>query len=101
MEEYITRKESLAKQYGLTAADFEQIKAHGITLDKIENELLLFQSGITKIYLERPATIEDGIVKLTHEEFEKRASFFDQKNQISNSKSLFRLLVRLAGCLNF
>ncbi|MEO0045948.1 MAG: hypothetical protein RL705_1139 [Bacteroidota bacterium] len=79
MEEYITRKESLAKQYGLTAADFEQIKAHGITLDKIENELLLFQSGITKIYLERPATIEDGIVKLTHEEFEKCASFFDQK----------------------
>jgi hypothetical protein len=92
MEEYITRKESLAKQYVLTAADFEQIKAHGITLDKIENELLLFQSGITKIYLERPATIED---------LKSALLFSIKKNQISNSKSLFRLLVRLAGCLNF
>lgn len=79
MEENFTRKESLAKKYGLTANDFEQIKAHGVALDKLEGELLLFQSGIPKIYLERPATIGDGIVKLTREEFEKQASFFDQK----------------------
>ena len=79
MEENFTRKESLAQQYGFTEADFEQIKAQGIALDKIEGELLLFQSGIPKIYLERPATIGDGIVKLTREEFEKQASFFDQK----------------------
>ncbi|MBP6557677.1 MAG: DUF4301 family protein [Flavobacterium sp.] len=79
MEENFTRKESLAKKYKLTETDFEQIKAQGISLDKIEGELLLFQSGIPKIYLERPATIDDGIVKLTREEFVKRASFFDQK----------------------
>jgi len=79
MEEHFTRKESLAKKYKLTEADFEQIKAHGIALDKIEGELLLFQSGIPKIYLERPATIGDGIVKLSQEEFQKQAAFFDQK----------------------
>ncbi|MBP8158346.1 MAG: DUF4301 family protein, partial [Flavobacterium sp.] len=79
MEENFTRKESLAKKYKLTETDFEQIKAQGISLDKIEGELLLFQSGIPKIYLERPATIDEGIVKLTREEFVKRASFFDQK----------------------
>lgn len=79
MEENFTRKESLAQKYGFTAADFEQIKAHGIALDKIEGELLLFESGIPKIYLERPATINDGIVKLTREEFEKQAAFFDQR----------------------
>jgi hypothetical protein len=79
MEENFTRKESLAKKYGFTSADFEQIKAQGISLDKIEGELLLFQSGIPKIYLERPAKIDDGIVKLTIEEFQKQASFFDHK----------------------
>ncbi|MFN3967639.1 DUF4301 family protein [Flavobacterium sp.] len=78
MEENFTRKESLAKKYGFTSTDFEQIKAQGISLDKIEGELLLFQSGIPKIYLERPAMIDDGIVKLTIEEFQKQASFFDQ-----------------------
>ncbi|MFN3752489.1 DUF4301 family protein [Flavobacterium sp.] len=78
MEENFT-KESLAKKYGFTPADFEQIKLQGISLDKIESELLLFQSGIPKIYLERPATIADGIVKLTSEEFQKQATFFDQK----------------------
>jgi hypothetical protein len=81
MEENFTRKESLAKQFKLTETDFEQIKAHGISLDKIEGELLLFQSGIPKIYLERPATLNDGIVKLTQEEFQKQAAFFDQKKQ--------------------
>jgi len=79
MEENFTRKESLAKKYKLTETDFEQIKAHGVSLDKIEGELLLFESGIPKIYLERPATINDGIVKLTREEFQKQAAFFDQK----------------------
>lgn len=79
MEENFTRKESLAQKYGLTAADFEQIKAHGISLDKIEGELLLFQSGIPKIYLEKPATIGDGIVKLSLEDFQRNAAFFDDK----------------------
>ncbi len=54
-------------------------------MDKIEGELLLFESGIPKIYLERPATIDDGIVKLTREEFQNQASFFDQR------KSNFKL----------
>jgi coproporphyrinogen III oxidase-like Fe-S oxidoreductase len=38
MEENITRKDSLAKKYGFTTADFEQIKTKGISLDKIETE---------------------------------------------------------------
>ena len=79
MEENSTRKDSLAKKYGFTETDFEQIKAHGISLDKIEGEMLLFQSGIPKIYLESPATINDGILKLNREEFEKYANFFDVK----------------------
>ena len=79
MEENSTRKDSLIDKYGFTEADFEQIKMHGIALGKIETELLLFQSGIPKIYLEKPATINDGIVKLNADEFQGFATFFDSK----------------------
>lgn len=81
MEENAKTKASLIKNYGFTDADFAQIRALGISLDKIEGELLLFQSGIPKITLERPATVNDGIVKLTNEEFQKYADFFDAKKQ--------------------
>lgn len=79
MEENSKRKDSLAKKHGFNASDFEQIKVHGISLYKIESELLLFQSGIPKIYLEKPATINDGILKLSKEEFQKFANHFDSK----------------------
>ena len=79
MEENSTRKDSLTDSYGFTEADFEQIKTHGIALNKIETELLLFQTGIPKIYLEKPATINDGIVKLNADEFQAFATFFDSK----------------------
>ncbi len=86
MEENFTTKNSLTKKYGFTQADFAQIEAHEISLDKIEGELLLFQSGIPKISLERPATLGDGIVKLSLEEFQKQAAFFDAKKSILKLK---------------
>jgi hypothetical protein len=79
MEEEITIKNSLIAKYKLTNADFEQIKNHGIALDKIEGELFLFESGIPKVYLKKPATIHDGIVKLTADDFKNYAALFDQK----------------------
>jgi hypothetical protein len=81
MEENFTTKDNLIKHYGFTEADFEQIKALDISLDKIEGELLLFQSGIPKIKLERPATINDGILKLSNEEFQNFADFFDVRKE--------------------
>ena len=79
MEENVTSKDNLIQNFSFTAADFKQINDLGISLDKIEGELLLFQSGIPKIMLERPATINDGILKLSNEEFQKHAYFFDGK----------------------
>jgi hypothetical protein len=79
MEENSTAKDNLIKKYGFTEADFGQIAALGISLDKIEGELLLFKLGIPKITLEKPATINDGIVKLSNEEFQKFADSFDAK----------------------
>jgi hypothetical protein len=81
MEKNFKTQDSLIQQYGFTEADFEQIKEHGISLEKIETELLLFKSGIPKIYLERPATINDGIVKLNAEEFQEQADYFDSKKR--------------------
>jgi hypothetical protein len=77
MEENTTTKDTLIRKYGFSDADFEQISAMNISLDKIAGELLLFTSGIPKITLEKPATLNDGIVKLSHEEFQKFADFFD------------------------
>lgn len=79
MEENFTAKENLIKKYHFTEADFEQIKTLGISLDKIEGELTLFRLGIPKITLEKPATITDGIVKLSNEEFQNYADIFDSK----------------------
>lgn len=87
MEENFTTKDTLAKKHGFTQADFDQIRDLGIPLDKIEGELLLFKLGIPKITLEKPATIDDGIVKLSNEEFQKHAEFFDaQKNKLKLKK---------------
>ena len=87
MEENVTAKENLIKKYGFTEADFQQIDALCISLDKIEGELLLFKLGIPKITLEKPATIGDGIVKLSNEEFQKYGDFFDaQKKELKLKK---------------
>lgn len=79
MEENFTAKDNLVRKYHFTDADFKQIAALGISLDKIEGELLLFKLGIPKITLEKPATIDDGIVKLSTEEFQKFSDAFDSK----------------------
>ena len=87
MEENVTTKDTLIKKHGFTEADFEQIKTLGISLDKIEGELTLFKLGIPKITLERPATLDDGIVKLSNEEFQKQADYFDaQKDTLKLKK---------------
>ena len=69
----------ILKDKGFTESDFKQIKAHGISLSKIANELSIFEAGIPKVTLEKPATINDGIVKLSMVEFEDFATTFDAK----------------------
>jgi hypothetical protein len=78
MEENNKTRENLATHFGITSDDFNQIEQLGISLDKIEGELLLFKSGIPKIFLDRPATVNDGIIKLSKEEFEEFALLFDE-----------------------
>jgi Domain of unknown function (DUF4301) len=77
MEEKVTKDK--LKKVGFTESDFEQIKAHGISLSKIANELSIFEAGIPKVSLDKPATINDGIVMLSKSEFQDFASSFDAK----------------------
>ncbi len=79
MEENFTAKKQLKDNYGFTDNDFEQIKSHGIALDKIVEQLRIFEDGIPKIILDRPAKIDDGILKLSKEEFQKFAKYFDDQ----------------------
>ncbi|MCZ8090078.1 DUF4301 family protein [Flavobacterium sp.] len=79
MEENFTTKDKLVNTYGFTEADFNQINQHGIDLIKVEAELAIFQTGIPKMYLVRPAKIDDGILKLSENEFKSKSAFFDQK----------------------
>lgn len=79
MEENHTTKNRLIDKYNFTDADFTQIEALGISLDKIENELSFFEVGISKINLDRPATPNDGILILNPDEFREFAQQFDTK----------------------
>jgi len=86
MEENNITRESLIEKYGFNESDFLQIKALGISLDKIESELLIFQLGLPKINLVRPAIVDDGILKLTTDQFQTFATFFDKKKEVLKLK---------------
>lgn len=78
---------AIAKQHGLSSADFVQIYDHEISFDKILNQLEIFKNGILKANLISPATINNGILSLSEEDFEKKAHFFDtQKEQLKLKK---------------
>ncbi|WNM19395.1 DUF4301 family protein [Flavobacterium capsici] len=77
MEENFTAKKQLIDTYGFTETDFEQINNHGVSLSTIIEQITIFNHGISSIVLDRPAKIDDGILKLNQEEFEKLASYFD------------------------
>ena len=87
MEKNFTTKDSLTIAHGFSAADFDQIKSHGISLAKIATELAIFESGIPKIALYKPALIDDGILKFSGNEFQQFAKLFDaRKNELKLKK---------------
>lgn len=77
MDENFTTKKKLEQNYQFTPADFEQITSHGVSLDEVMSQLLIFEKGIPTIVLDRAAKVNDGIIKLTKEEFVSLAAYFD------------------------
>ncbi|HJR99732.1 MAG TPA: DUF4301 family protein, partial [Flavobacterium sp.] len=66
------------KSMGFSEQDFEQINEHGVLLEDIKKQLAIFKKGIAKMELIEAATVGNGILKLTDEEFVEKASFFDE-----------------------
>jgi len=79
LEQAISITENLVKckEMGLSSYDFVQIYEHKISPDVIKKHLAIFKSGTTKAILERAARKEDGILKLTPEDFITNAKYFD------------------------
>ena len=70
-----------AKELGFSGQDFLQILETEIPLNSIEKQLKIIKIGVNKSILNRPAVINDGILKLTKEEFQKYSDYFDTKKE--------------------
>ncbi len=87
MEENLETKNSLISLYGFTDANFEQLTNSNIALENMAHQLAQFNNGISKTTLEKPATITDGIVFLSHDEVAFFTSIFDvEKDNYSLEK---------------
>ncbi|WP_264536172.1 DUF4301 family protein [Flavobacterium sp. N1736] len=78
---------TIAKERGFSSSDFVEIYNHGISIDTILKQLEIFKNGISKSNLISPATINNGILDLTENDFEANAIFFDlQKSKLKLKK---------------
>ncbi|NMH27045.1 DUF4301 family protein [Flavobacterium silvaticum] len=72
---------------GFTNNDLDQILEHGLSIEEAIRQMTIFSKGIPKTFLDRPAVVGDGIVRLTALEFQVAADFFDQhKNGLKLKK---------------
>jgi nicotinamide riboside kinase len=69
---------TLAKQMGFSSLDFVQIHKQGVSLEDIQKQLNIFKNGISKVDLIEPATALKGISKLSENDFQQKASFFEE-----------------------
>ncbi|TDE31860.1 MULTISPECIES: DUF4301 family protein [Flavobacterium] len=76
---------SKAKEMGLSSLDFVQIYEKGVPLKNIQEQLSFFRNGITRSNLVGPATLFNGILKLSENDFRQKADYFDE------NKSSFKL----------
>jgi len=68
---------TLARELGFSSLDFIQIYEHGIPIKNIQKQLIFFKYGISKVNLVRPATLSNGVLKVSEKGFKENASFFD------------------------
>ncbi|MFE3846402.1 DUF4301 family protein [Flavobacterium sp. LB3P45] len=67
-----------AKKMGFSPADFVQVYEQGVPLENIKQQLSFFRNGIEKSNLVGPATLFNGILKLSEKNFQEKAIFFDK-----------------------
>ena len=59
--------------------DIQQINSHGVSLEDVENQMTLFQSGFPEIQVTEPCTIGKGIFKFSSSEENGFADYFDRE----------------------
>lgn len=64
---------------GFTVADFIQIYNQGTSVDTLRRQLTIFRNGLSRISLEKPALLEDGIHNINEEKAIDYAAFFDSR----------------------
>ena len=62
-----------------TQKDIEQIKHHGLDVETVKQQIENFIKGFPFAKIEKPASINDGILKFTDEETDNIASAYDEK----------------------
>ena len=67
-----------ARGIGLLPLDFVQIYNRGISIKNVKQQLHFLQNGISKAKLLKPALIGDGIYRLSEQEIESKATFFEE-----------------------
>ncbi len=76
-----------AKKLGFTSQDYVEMYQKNIDINTVENQINFVKKGITKTVLDRPATINDGILSLTKEESVFFSNYFDEnKNALKLKK---------------
>ncbi|MCR5860869.1 DUF4301 family protein [Flavobacterium sp. J372] len=64
---------------GFTVADFIQIYNQGTSIDALRRQLTIFRNGLSRITLEKPALLNDGICPIDEEKAIDHAAYFDSK----------------------
>ncbi len=70
-----------AKSLGFNSHDFVQIYNQKISLETISSHLSYYKNGLQKIYIEKPAVLNDGILSYSEKEIQNLANFFDENKK--------------------
>lgn len=70
-----------AKENGFSSLDFVQLYKREISVDQVVKQLEFIQNGICKTKLIQPASLNNGILKLSKNDFIEKAAFFEENKQ--------------------
>ena len=58
--------------------DVKQIKNHGLTLDSVNQQVEIFNAGITPLNIVKPATTGDGVIQCSDSDCQKYAALYEE-----------------------
>ena len=61
--------------------DIQQIESKGLTIDKVNSQIQYFKKGISYANLVSAATLNNGIIKLTHNQEKELVSYFEKSKE--------------------